>query len=115
VVSNAPGVTSGDFPEGCNIEFWDCNYGGGNAAGIPGATDLLDFGDTMGTDRSPGYSCMQIHNWQEQHSILCFNKFGAGRSADVGFGNSEGRTRDWTFTSSARDVARAQFLVLVLP
>lgn len=115
VKSNVEGVASGEFPEGCNIEFWDCNYGGTNTAKIPNAEDIYDFGDSMNTSASPGYSCMQIHNWQEKHSIICFNKFGSGPSADVGIGNSEGKTRDWTFTSSAKDVARAQFLVLVLP
>jgi len=115
VKSNVPGVINGEFPEGCNIEFWDCNYGGTNAANIPNAENIWDFGDAMSPALSPGYSCMQIHNWQEKHSIICFNKFGAASSADVGIGNSEGKTRDWTFTSSARNVARGQFLVLVLP
>jgi len=115
VKTNSPNVKAGTFPEGCNIEFWDCNYGGPNAAKIPNAEDIYDFGDSINTDKSPGYSCMQIHNWQEQHSIICFNRFGSGHSADVGIGNSEGKTRDWTFTSSAKTIARAQFLVLVLP
>ena len=84
-------------------------------AKIPNAEAVYDFGDVMSPDASPGYSCMQIHNWQEKHSIICFNRFGSGGHADVGIGNSEGKTRDWTFTSSAKTVARAQFLVLVLP
>ncbi len=115
VKSNVPGVANGEFAEGCNIEFWDCNYGGTNVAKIPNAENVYDFGDVMSPDASPGYSCMQIHNWQEKHSIICFNRFGSGGQADVGIGNSEGKTRDWTFTSSAKNVARAQFLVLVLP
>jgi len=57
---------------------------------------------------------MQIHNWQEKHAILCFNRFGSGRGNDVGIGNSEGKTRDWTFTSSAKDCTRGEFNVLVL-
>ena len=116
VKSNVPGVATGAFPDGCNIEFWDCNYGGGNSAGIPGADDaVIDFGDTMGTTKSPGYGCMQIHNWRGKHSIICFNRFGSGKGNDVGLGNSEGKTRDWTFTSSAKDYARGEFKVLVLP
>ena len=115
VKSNVPDIATGAFPAGCNIEFWDCNYSGGNAADIPGATAIHDFGDTMNPATSPGYGCMQIHNWRAKQTILCFNKFDAGRNAEVGIGNSEGRTRDWTFTSSGKDVARAQFLVLVRP
>jgi sialate O-acetylesterase len=114
VKSNVPGLVTGEFPEGCNIEFWDCNYGGGNAAEIPGAGDIHDFGDSMNPQKSPGYGCMQIHNWKEKQSVICFNKFNSGNSADLGIGNSEGKTRDWTFTSSAKNIARAQFLVLVL-
>ena len=116
VKSNVPGIATGWFPEGCSIEFWDCNYGGANAAGIPGADDaVLDFGDAMGVTKSPGYGCMQIHNWQEKHSIICFNRFGSGKGNDVGIGNSEGKTRDWTFTSSAKNYPRGEFKVLVLP
>ncbi|OGV67562.1 MAG: hypothetical protein A3K19_13445 [Lentisphaerae bacterium RIFOXYB12_FULL_65_16] len=116
VKSNAPGVTPGEFAEGCNIEFWDCNYGPGNAAKVQNADDAVyDFGDMMGTDASPGYGSMQIHNWQDKHSIVCFNRFGSGTSNDVGLGDSEGKTRDWTFTSSAKNYARGEFKVLVLP
>lgn len=115
VKSNVPGVANGEFAEGCNLEFWDCNYGPGNAAPVPNASDTLhDFGDMLGADKSPGYGCMQIHNWQDRHSILCFNRFGAGKNNDVGIGDSEGQTRDWTFTSSAKNYARGEFKVLVL-
>ncbi|NOY79847.1 MAG: sialate O-acetylesterase [Kiritimatiellaeota bacterium] len=116
VKSNAPGVAVGEYPEGCNIEFWDCNYGPGNEAKIPNADDkLFDFGDRMGPEKSPGYGCMQIHNWKAKQSIICFNRFGSGGSNDVGIGNSPGKTRDWTFTASAREYARGEFKVLVLP
>ena len=74
-----------------------------------------DFGDAMASQNTPGYGLMQIHNWQGKHSIICFNRFGSGRSCDLGLGNSEGRTRDWTFTSSGRNYRQAEFLVLVLP
>ncbi len=115
VKSNAPGVAVGEFPEGCNIEFWDCNYGPRNAAKIPNASDkLFDFGDQMGPQKSPGYGCMQIHNWKARQCIICFNRFGSGRGNDVGIGNSPGRTRDWTFSSSGRKFARGEFKVLVL-
>ncbi len=116
VKSNAPGIAVGDFPDGCNIEFWDCNYGPGNEAKVPNADDkVFDFGDRMGPEKSPGYGSMQVHNWKAKQSIICFNRFGSGGSNDVGIGNSPGKTRDWTFTSSARDFARGEFKVLVLP
>ena len=116
VKSNVPTVANGEYPEGCNIEFWDCNYGPGNQAKIPGADDKVwDFGDALGGQKSPGYGCMQIHNWKEKHSIICFNRFGSGKGNDIGIGNSEGKTRDWTFTSSAKNYARGEFRVLVLP
>jgi sialate O-acetylesterase len=57
---------------------------------------------------------MQIHNYSKKQSVICFNKFGAGKSCDLGIGNSEGKTRDWTFSSSGRKVGRAEFKILVL-
>ena len=116
VKSNAKGVTSGEFAEGCSIEFYPSNYGSTNAAKIPGAEDgVYDFGDAMDPKGGAGYGAMQIHNWKAKQTILCFNKFGSGHTCDLGLGNSEGKTRDWTFTSSAKDLAQAQLLVLVLP
>ncbi|MBC8443287.1 9-O-acetylesterase [PVC group bacterium] len=116
VKSNVPGIATGELPEGCNIEFWDCNYGPGNATKVPNADSaLFDFGDQLGATTSPGYGCMQIHNWEAKQCIICFNRFGAGKSNDVGIGDSEGKTRDWTFTSSAKNYARGEFKVLVLP
>ena len=116
VKSNVPGIFTGEYPEGCNIEFWDCNYGPGNEAKVPNAdSKLFDFGDQLGTTASPGYGCMQMHNWKEKQCVICFNRFGAGKNNDVGIGDSEGKTRDWTFTSSAKNYARGEFKVLVLP
>jgi sialate O-acetylesterase len=116
VKTNAKGVQAGEFAEGCNIEFCPSNYGPQNAAKVPGASDqVFDFGDVVALRDTPGYGAMQIHNWKAQHSIICFNRFGGGRTCDLGLGNSEGKTRDWTFTSSAKDFSQAQFLVLILP
>lgn len=115
--TNASNVTAGDFPKGCNIEFWDCNYGPGNQMGIEGADNQqFDFGDQMSPEASPGYSCMQIHNWQKKQCVIAFNKFGAGKSCDLGIGNCEipGKQPDWTFTSSGNEVSRAEFKVLIL-
>lgn len=117
VKTNAGNVAAGQFPEGCNIEFWDCNYGPGNQTGIEGGDDkLFDFGDQINTDASPGYSCMQIHNWQKKQTVIAFNKFGSGRNCDLGIGSCEipGKNPDWTFTSSGSEIARAEFKVLIL-
>jgi len=115
VKTNAPGVSSGEFAEGCNIEFYPCNYGPQNAAKIPGAEEgVFDFGDAMAAQNTPGYGAMQIHHWQAKQSIICFNRFGGGRGCDLGLGNSEGKTRDWTFTGSGKNYSQAEFLVLVL-
>jgi sialate O-acetylesterase len=114
VTSNVANVKSGVFPEGCNIEFWDCNYGGGNAINIAGATGTFDFGDSMTTGSSPGYGSMQIHNHQEKQSIICFNNFRAGSHADVGIGNSgTSKAEDWTFTKNAKHCSVAELKVLV--
>ncbi len=113
VKSNVDGVKNGEFAEGGNIEFWDCNYGGGNAANVPGASSsLFDFGDQMSTSVSPGYGCMQIHNWKEQQSVMCFNNFAVGTS-DVGIGNWNGKSKDWTFSNSARNYSCGELKVLI--
>jgi sialate O-acetylesterase len=114
VKSNVPEIKTGDFPEGCNIEFWDCNYGGTNAKKIPGASNKYDFGDAMSIKDSPGYGSMQIHNNKEKQSIICFNCFRAGKNADVGIGNSETqKADDWTFTKNANKCSVAEFKVLI--
>ncbi len=115
VKTNSSAIKSGDFADGCNIEFWPCNYGPGNEANVPGASkDLYDFGDQKDLNKSPGYGCMQIHNFKEQQSILCFNNFGAGSRADVGIGNWDGKSRDWTFSGSASNYSRGELKILVL-
>ena len=117
IKTNAGNVTAGNFPEGCNIEFWDCNYGPVNKLGIEGANDQkFDFGDQMSPETSPGYSCMQIHNWRQKQTVIAFNKFGAGKSCDLGIGNCEipDKQPDWTFTSSGNQISRAEFKVLIL-
>lgn len=114
VKSNVPEVKTGNFPDACNIEFWDCNYSGTNAKKIPGASNKFDFGDIIGASVSPGYGSMQIHNNQEGQSIICFNNFKAGRNADVGIGNSKSsRAADWTFAKNANTYSVAELKVLI--
>ena len=114
VKSNVPEIKTGDFPDGCNIEFWDCNYDGRNAKEIPGASDKYDFGDVMSNQESAGYGSMQIHNNKEKHSIICFNNFRAGENADLGIGNSgTPNADDWTFTKNANKYPVAELKVLI--
>ena len=114
VKSNVPGVKTGSFSEGCSIEFWDCGYGPVNVSKVLGANDeKWDFGDTPNTTSSPGYGSMQIHNFKEKQSIICFNKFSAGRACDVGIGNSTGNSLDWTMTGSAMNYINGELKILI--
>ncbi len=115
VKTNSKSIKAGEFAEGCNIEFWDCNFGPGNTAKIPGASDkAYDFGDQMSTTASPGYGCMQIHNYSEKQSIFCFNNFKSGNAADLGIGNAAGANTDWTFSKNAsKSYSYAELKVLV--
>lgn len=113
VKSNVESVKNGSYPEGGNIEFWDCNYGPKNVEEIPEASSsLYDFGDQMSVKTSPGYGCMQIHNWKEKQSVICFNNMRSSRP-DVGIGDWDGKSRDWTFSGSSSKYALAELKVLV--
>ena len=111
VRSNVAGVESITGSDGGNIEFWPGNYSGGNANAIPGADDkTYDFGD-IGTDKIPGYGCMQVHNWKAKQTIFAFNRFSG--TPDLGIGNSEGKTSDWTFTGNGGTYSFRRLTVLV--
>jgi sialate O-acetylesterase len=116
VYSNVSGVETGTFADGCNLEFWDCNYGQPNTANIPGASaEKFDFGDEMSTGNSPGYGSMQIHNFAKKQTIFAFNNFGVGNGCDVGIGNNpadQGHP-DWTFSKSAQNYSGGQLMILV--
>ncbi len=115
VKSNVPGVKNGKYADGCNIEFWECNYGPGNAKNIPNASSkLFDFGDSFNPKNSPGYGSMQIHNFKEKQVVICFNNFQAGRNADVGIGNRKTAHPDWTFSKNAINLTGGEMQVLVL-
>ncbi len=115
VASNVDGVETGTFADGCNVEFWDCNYGAKNTGGVPGASDeAFDFGDEMSTGNSPGYGSMQIHNFAKKQTVFAFNNFGAGPGCDIGIGNCPtGTNPDWTFSHSAGSYEGGQMMVLV--
>jgi sialate O-acetylesterase len=116
VYSNVSGVETGTFADGCNIEFWDCNYAAPNTSGISGASDQkFDFGDQMTPGVSPGYGSMQIHNFAKKQTVLAFNNFGAGNTCDVGIGNnpSAAGNPDWTFSRSAQNYSGGQLMIFV--
>ncbi|NLZ01690.1 MAG: sialate O-acetylesterase [Pirellulaceae bacterium] len=114
VVSNVPGIVTGTGLEGGNIEFWPNNYGPANTANVPHASgDLWDFGDDMSAAPVDGYGSMQVHNHQAKQTLFAINQWKGAAAADIGIGNSEGRTRDWTFTSNASQYAVKRLRVLV--
>ena len=116
VKSNLPTIKTGSFDQGFNIEFWACGYGRKNTGGVAGADPAVwDFGDEPFKDKSPGYGSMQIHNYMAKQSVICFNKFSAGNSCDVGIGNSTGEgAKDWTLSGSAENYIGGEFKVLIL-
>ena len=99
VRSNVGGIKEVTGSDGGNIEFWPGNYSMGNAKQIPGAdSKRFDFGDA-GSDKIPGYGCMQVHNWKERQTVFAFNHWNGG-TVDIGMGNSPGKTSDWTFVGN---------------
>ncbi len=116
VFSNVKGIVTGEGLAGGNIEFWPCNYGPPNAAGVPNAdAGVFDFGDQMDTVAVDGYGCMQIHNHDAGQTVIAVNNFRSGAGADIGIGNSEGNTRDWTFVGNAGSYGVKRLRVLVHP
>ena len=85
-----------------NIEFWPHNYGGANAAKIPGASGQnYDFGDEISS--SMGYGSMQLHDYKAKTTIFAINNLQSS-NVDFGFGNATfGKNPDWTFTKSGKD------------
>jgi sialate O-acetylesterase len=115
VLSNVPGIVTGSDLSGGNIEFWPHNYGQPNAIGIPNASaSVWDFGDQYGPPED-GYGSMQVHNHEAKQTIFAINNWKAGGNADIGIGNSDGDTRDWTFKSNASSYSLKRLRVLVKP
>lgn len=116
VVSNVNGIVTGTGIDTGNIEFWSNNYSPRNKAKIPNASSRTwDFGDAVATNKVDGYGSMQVHNYGAQQTLFAINKWQAGKNADIGIGNSTGRTRDWTFTSNASQYQLKRLRVLVRP
>lgn len=113
IISNVKDVANGENLPGGNIEFWPNNYHPGNSANVPGASPKhYDFGDQPG-EPADGYGCMQIHNGGAKQTVIAVNHWNAGPKADLGIGNSQGDTRDWTFTNNAANHESARLRILV--
>ncbi len=67
----------------------------------------------MSMAQNPGYGCMQIHDVGAKTTVLAFNNPRAGRNADVGIGNHDGKQPDWTFSKSAANYESGKLLVMV--
>lgn len=112
VASNVEGLATAGEESGW-IEFWPDNYGAGNGAKVPGASDdLYDTGDSRSAP-TDGYGSMQIHLPAKQLTVFALNHWREGPKADLGLGNSTGDTRDWTFTGQAGTYTRKRLVVLV--
>ncbi len=112
VASNVDGIVTGSGLKG-NLEFWPHNYGPANAAGIPNASDTVyDFGDQY-ADPVEGHGSMQVANYEARQTIFALNNWRGGGSADLGIGNSDGDTRDWTFKRNAAGYSLKRLRVLV--
>jgi len=117
VLASDPRVTAGTDLTG-NIEFFPNNYGPGNAAQVPNASESIwDFGDQV-VDPEDGYGSMQVHNFNAKQTVFALNNWKAGAGADLGIGNSDlkqsgNRTMDWTFNGNAGQYTVKQLKVLV--
>ena len=112
VASNVKELTAGIIGVG-QIEFWPHNYGPANAASVAGASaEVYDFGDQIGEPRD-GYGSMQVHNIAAKQTVFAINHWVAGAGADLGVGNSEGKSLDWTFMSNAGSYVTKKLRVLV--
>ena len=98
-----------------NIEFWSNNYAPQNTSNVPGGSNsLYDIGDSIAEPLN-GYGSMQIHNTKGKQTLFSLNHWGMGDGADLGIGNSDGSTRDWTFTKNAGDYSSKRLRVYVRP
>jgi sialate O-acetylesterase len=114
VASNVTGITSGAIGGG-NIEFWPHNYAPANAASVAGASnEVYDLGDQY-SEPKDGYGSMQVHNTGAKQTVFGINNFKAGAGADIGIGNSEGKSLDWTFSGNAGTYVVKKLRVLVRP
>jgi sialate O-acetylesterase len=113
IYSNVVGLSVGKGIGTGNIEFWPDNYGQKNGVSVSGASDsIYDFGDQLAPPED-GYGSMQVHHGGAKQTVFAINQWKAGTRSDIGIGNSEGDTRDWTFTGSAERYSTKRLRVYV--
>ena len=113
VRSNVGGVVQCTETDGGNIEFFSGNYWKSNSLAIPNASDTAyDFGDVASTNPA-GYSCMQVHNWQNQQTVFALNRWGTAGTVDIGIGNASSGALDWTFHGNATNYLLHRLTVMV--
>jgi sialate O-acetylesterase len=113
VYSNASGIPNADGLAG-NIEFWPNNYGKGNKANVPGATnDAYDAGDEM-SSKVDGYGSMQVHLAERNLTLFALNNW-KSNTPDLGIGNNTAGEQDWTFTGSAQRYPFKRLKILIRP
>lgn len=115
VFSNSSAITKGVNLGKCNIEFWPFDYGPENSKGLPGASgSIYDFSDRFAQGQG-SYGSMQIHNHGARQTIFAINHWSFGKTADIGIGNSTGRSRDWTFKGNAASYSTKRLQIYVRP
>lgn len=115
VYSNVRGIVTGTGLKGGNIEFWPNNYGPGNGAKVPNASEqTFDFGDEPAEPRD-GYGSMQVHNHDAKQTLFAVNHWREGSRADLGIGNQAKDNPDWTFAGNAGSYQSKRLRVLVRP
>ena len=113
VQSNVEGLPVGEVGDALNIEFWPSNYGPANTGAVPNASDALyDSGDQI-SGEGTGYGCMQVHDYVKGLTLFAINNWNAGAKGDLGIGNSEGQSRDWTFKQNAGSYVQKRLRVFV--
>ncbi len=124
VRSNVAGVINTNGCDTGNIEFWDWDYSGANAQGIPGGSaTLFDLADTRSGTAGGRYGSMQVHNWGAGQTLWALNRFNSStENVCAGIGTnpnasstSSGGQRDWTFTLNGNSYTSRRLLVFVQP
>ncbi len=117
IASNVPGIVTGTFLDGGNIELWAGDYRGRDDAGRFAADDdLYDWGDGPGGSFA-GYGSFQIHNALARQTLLAWNRWGVddGFPDDIGIGNRLTDHPDWTFAGNAGGFIKRELVILVRP
>ena len=101
VASDYSGVRTGSYAQG-RIEFWSHCYGTGNTGYAPFGNDGLYDWDDAPSGGVGCYGSYQVHNLTDTQTIMAWNRYLPGNTADLGFGSSPTGHPDWTFEGQSR-------------